>query len=96
MGFSVWKTYTYRQNNYIISLYRDYLQISDSLPEINKNILDIGCGVGEINIFLNKHFKNKKLNIFLLDKTIININIFYDIHSIDPFYNSLDNSKKCS
>ena len=46
--------YTYRKNNYITSLYKDYLQISDYLPESNKNILDLGCGVGEINIFLNK------------------------------------------
>ena len=37
------------------------------LPVKVNNVLDIGCGLGIINIYLNKLFKNKPC-FFLLDK----------------------------
>ena len=37
------------------------------LPENANNIMDIGCGLGIIDILLN-NFYNNKINFYLLDK----------------------------
>ena len=42
-----------------------------------KNILDIGCGIGAINIFLNNYYKKEKPNFHLLDKNYVSNKIIY-------------------
>ncbi len=49
---------------------REYLTIKKYLPKKANSILDIGCGIAGIDIFLSNHYK-KNIDIFLLDKTII-------------------------
>ena len=44
--------------------------IKNHLPKKVENIMDIGCGLGIINIFLNKIYNNQP-NFFLLDKNKI-------------------------
>lgn len=59
-----------------------------------KNVLDIGCGLGLINIFIYNHFK---CNLYLLDKSIIEENKrfigFGDINSMG-FYGNLNAAKE--
>ena len=44
--------------------------IKNYLPKKVENIMDIGCGLGIINIFLNKIYNNQT-NFYLLDKNKI-------------------------
>ena len=54
--------------------------IKNYLPEKADNIIDIGCGLGIINIFLNKIYNNQP-NFFLLDKNRIDKVIKYGFSS---------------
>ncbi len=62
------------------------------LPKSVKNIMDIGCGLGIININLNKIYKNET-NFFLLDKNKIDNKIKYGFSSNYESYNDLNETK---
>ncbi len=73
---------------------KDYDMIKSYLPETCNNILDIGCGLGLIDIALYHHYKDP-INLFLLDKTN---DITEDTHIRGfnkeyVFYNSMDCTK---
>ena len=59
------------------------------LPKNVKNIMDIGCGLGIINILLNK-FYNDKTSFYLLDKNRIDKKIKYGFSSNYESYNDLN------
>ena len=63
------------------------------LPIKTKNILDIGCGLGIINIYLNKLFKNKP-SFYLLDKNYIDKKIKYGFSNDYEAYNELNQTEK--
>ena len=62
------------------------------LPNSPKNIMDIGCGLGIINIYLNKIYENKP-NFFLLDKNKIDKKIKYGFSSNYESYNDLNETR---
>ena len=62
------------------------------LPKNVENIMDIGCGLGIINIELNKIYNNKP-NFFLLDKNRIDKKIKYGFSSNYESYNDLNETK---
>lgn len=68
---------------------REFLNIRDVLPKNAKSILDIGCGVAGIDILLSRRYENA-IDIFLLDKTIIEKSIHYKFEKTGSFYNSLN------
>ena len=63
------------------------------LPDRVKNIIDVGCGLGLINIFLDKIYK-KKANFYLLDKNRIDNKIKYGFNPNYESYNNLNETKK--
>ena len=63
------------------------------LPNKVDNIIDIGCGLGIIDIFLNKLYLNKP-NFFLLDKNKIDKKIKYGFSYNYESYNNLDETRK--
>ena len=65
----------------------------DFLPRYCKNIMDIGCGLGIINILLNK-FYNDKISFYLLDKNRIDKKIKYGFSSNYESYNDLNETKR--
>ena len=67
--------------------------IRSYLPAKAENIIDIGCGLGIINIFLNKIYNNKT-NFYLLDKNRIDSKIRYGFSSNYESYNDLNETKK--
>tara|TARA_B100001093_G_scaffold514584_1_gene588921 strand:- start:763 stop:1461 length:699 start_codon:yes stop_codon:yes gene_type:complete len=67
--------------------------IKNFLPKNANNIMDIGCGLGIINIFLNNIYHNKT-NFYLLDKNHIDIKIKYGFSSDYESYNDLNETKK--
>ena len=62
------------------------------LPNSAKNIMDIGCGLGIINIYLNKFFEKKSI-FFLIDKNRIDKKINYGFSSNYESYNDLNETK---
>jgi SAM-dependent methyltransferase len=73
---------------------REYQSIKEFLPKTCNSILDIGCGVAGIDVFLSKHFKDIHPTFYLLDKTSIEKVVFYDFKHKASFYNSLDVAKE--
>jgi len=68
----------------------EYETIKDHLPQTCKNILDIGCGMAGIDIFLFQHYQSDtNIDYFLFDKTEINPKVFYGYKEKSAFYNSL-------
>ena len=61
------------------------------LPKSVKNIMDIGCGLGIIDIYLNRIFNNPKF--FLLDKNRIDKKIKYGFSDNYESYNDLSETK---
>jgi SAM-dependent methyltransferase len=70
---------------------KDYDMIREYLPKDASNILDIGCGLGLINIPLYNHY-NTAVNLHLLDKTN-SISSNQSVRGFNKeyvFYNSMD------
>jgi len=70
---------------------KDYNMICNHLPNSANNILDIGCGLGLINIALYQHY-DKNVNLHLLDKTnsISKDTSIRGFNKEYVFYNSMD------
>lgn len=70
---------------------KDYGSIKDHLPENCSNVLDIGCGIGGIDLLLYNHYSgNIELNLF--DFTQTDKEIYYGYKERGSIYNSLKNS----
>ena len=72
---------------------KEYNIIKNYLPKKAKNIMDVGCGLGIINIFLQQHYKNN-LKYFLIDKNKIDLKIKYGFKDNYESYNDLQETKK--
>ncbi len=68
----------------------EYEDIKAWLPKKCSRILDIGCGVGGIDVLLHKHYNcDSNMEFCLLDKTSIAEKIYYRFEEQGAFYNSL-------
>ena len=63
------------------------------LPNKLDNIMDIGCGLGIIDIFLNERYRGLP-NFYLLDKNHIDSKIKYGFSSDYESYNDLNETRK--
>ena len=75
-------------------IYSEFNELKNFLPENANNILDIGCGVGAINIFLNNFYKGSA-SFHLIDKNYISRKITYGFKKLNTEgYNNLLVTKK--
>jgi len=71
--------------------YKTYWNMKKYLPPNPLKILDIGCGLAIVDIFLYCHYyRNKNIKYYLLDKTQIDNNIHGGFREEGSFYNNLD------
>ncbi|MBL7131192.1 MAG: hypothetical protein ISS45_07310 [Candidatus Omnitrophica bacterium] len=75
-------------------LEQEYESIRNYLPTKCNSILDIGCGVAGIDVFLSKHYFPKNIDFYLLDKTKVEKRIYYMFEEKGAFYNSLRTAQK--
>lgn len=75
---------------YMSDMEKEYSIIGPYLPKDCASILDIGCGIAGINIFLNRHYEGKNVDFYLLDKSKIEDDVFYLFNQTGAFYNSLE------
>ena len=71
---------------------KEFETFKNYLPKSLKNIMDIGCGLGIVNIYLN-NFSEKKPFFFLLDKNKIDKKIKYGFSANYESYNNLNETK---
>ena len=71
---------------------KDFNMIEEYLPTRCNKSLDIGCGLGLINILLYDRYKSTEL--YLLDKTELNVDQISGIHEKYKFYNSMQAAKE--
>jgi SAM-dependent methyltransferase len=69
-------------------LQREYVQMAPFLPPTVGQVLDVGCGLGGIDLFLHRHYR-QGLNLVLLDREGRS-GSFYGFRAQAAFYNSLD------
>ena len=71
---------------------KEFNSIKNYLPKNSKNILDIGCGLGVINIYLNDYY-SKKSYFTLIDKNYIDKKVTYGFNNNSESYNKLEVTK---
>jgi SAM-dependent methyltransferase len=77
------------KNKFVDDIENEYKDMALFLPSKVDSVLDIGSGLGLMNLFLSNHYDGS-VNIHLLDKSEIERNIYYGFNSKrTPFYNSL-------
>lgn len=77
--------------NYLKVIEEEYNQLKQFLPRQIKSVLDIGCGMGGIDIFLYRDYKPK---ITFLDRDGIDKRIEYGYRETPSKYNLLSETKK--
>jgi len=71
-------------------IFAEYEAMKKHLPTNAHAILDIGCGIGGIDVLLNEHYKNTTPSIYLLDKTEMPKKVYYGLEERGCFYNSFE------
>lgn len=71
-------------------MFAEYEAMKKYLPQNARTILDIGCGIGGIDVLLNNHYKNTTPLIYLLDKTEMPKKVYYGLEGKGCFYNSFE------
>lgn len=77
------------KDKYKKEMLKEYNIIKEFLPKNCSTVLDIGCGIAGIDVFINNHYSSSNIQFFLLDKTYAERNVYYDFHKKAAFYNSL-------
>lgn len=71
--------------------YKNYWAIKDYLPKKPKKILDIGCGLGILDIFIFCHYYcNKNIKFYFFDKTRIEKKVWGGFREKAAFYNNMN------
>jgi SAM-dependent methyltransferase len=78
---------------YAEDMEREYQSIRNVLPPVCASVLDIGCGVAGIDVFVQRHYGEEDIDFFLLDRSEVTMNVFYSFQSHGAFYNSLETAR---
>jgi SAM-dependent methyltransferase len=83
------------KEKFALKLLEEYQIMKPYLPTQASRIVDIGSGIAGIDVFLYHHYRHSipKLDLFLLDQTETNKNIYYGFHQQASYYNSLEVAK---
>lgn len=79
---------------YIADMQAEFDSIRDYLPDVCTTVLDIGCGVAGIDVFLDQHYGEQAPDFYLLDRSQIDRSVYYMFNEQASFYNSLDVARK--
>ena len=79
---------------YARDMAREYTSIAPFLPTRCSAILDVGCGVAGIDVFLHRHYVRRghpepDPDFYLLDKSRTEASVYYMFERRAAFYNSL-------
>lgn len=71
-------------------IYNEYKNLAPHIPAKTSSVLDIGCGLAAIDVFIYQHLQNNTPSINLFDKTVIDNKIHYNYEKTGSYYNSLE------
>lgn len=71
------------------SMAAEYATIRKALPAQCDAVLDVGCGVAGLDVFLERHYRGRGAHFYLLDKSRTEKKVYYDMNARGAFYNSL-------
>lgn len=72
----------------------DFNSILPGLPKNAQKILDVGCGLGIVHVFVYNNFQKNNPEIILFDRTESTRTIKYGFYdNPDVFYNNLESAK---
>jgi SAM-dependent methyltransferase len=75
------------------AIQNDFNEIEKYLPETqHSTIVDIGSGIGGIDVLLNRHYGSAEL--FLVDRTQTDRKVWYGYKQMGSFYNDLSATKE--
>jgi len=77
------------KKTYELEMKNDYHSLRRYLPKSCCSVLDIGCGVAGIDVWINRHYLDSNINFYLFDKTKTEKKIIYGFKEDREFYNSL-------
>lgn len=79
------------RSGYQAHMQQELDELKAFLPESANKIMDIGCGVGGMDLMLYKHFEahGQQPDLLLVDQTGISKTIFYGFQAKAAIYNSL-------
>jgi SAM-dependent methyltransferase len=87
---SRWRKRSIRQQ-FDADMQGEYESIRSWLPEDAKTVLDIGCGLGGIDVLLYRHFgSTKEMSLYLVDRTQTDQRIHYGYRESADYYNSFE------
>lgn len=78
------------QDEYLNQLREEFEDVQGALPEGTESILDIGCGVGGIDVFFHDYYDSNDVDFYLFDKTEVSSYVYYQFNREAAFYNSLE------
>lgn len=79
------------RRQYSADMLGEYRDIEPWLPHSVSTILDIGCGVGGLDVLLHRHYGcDPRIGLYLVDRTSTSNTIYYGFWKEAAFYNSLD------
>lgn len=78
---------------YTEDMTREYESFRSVLPPTCGRVLDIGCGVAGIDVYVQRHYGDRGIDFYLLDRTEVEPKVFYLFEARGAYYNSLDVAK---
>jgi len=81
-------------NQYLDQMQTEFQELKPHLPETADTVLDIGCGMAGIDLFLWQHYRSNQPKINLFDKSEISDDLYYEFYDQAAFYNSLQTARK--
>jgi SAM-dependent methyltransferase len=79
---------------YLAGMEKEYLSIKRFLPGRCSRVLDVGCGIAGVDIFLNRHYSADGVEFFLLDRSVVEDSVYYSYTERGAFYSSLELAKE--
>ncbi|MGD8307394.1 MAG: methyltransferase domain-containing protein [Ignavibacteria bacterium] len=82
------------KDEFLADIKNEFKLMVSYLPEKVNSILDIGCGIGAIDVLLHNFYYRDNPKIYLLDSEINNNEIVYGFNRGESFYNSFNATKQ--
>ena len=79
---------------YLEQMESEYRELKPYLPDQVSSILDIGCGMAGIDLFLWDHYRDQQPEVTLFDKSEVSDELYYRFYDDAAFYNSLDTARQ--
>lgn len=81
-------------DQYLDQIHTEFKEIKPHLPDSLDTIMDIGCGMAGIDLFLWNYYKADHPELILFDKSKISEELYYKFYNQAAFYNSLQTARE--